>query len=443
MRPDFANFFRAGTLQKRLITFLTGSRLRRNLSTVAVGQIAAQLVVLAATPVLTRLYSPVDFALLTVFAGTLNLLLCVSTWRFEWSVPIARRESLAAGCITLGLLATVVVTVTGLGLYALGVQLPGEFTALSDERWLVVPLALAVTFGGIDALVQGWFTRSGDIRILAVARFFQAITNVLVGIFLWFLLGEGQGLIWALLAGSVVSLLVGLSHARGLSSSLAAINASTLAAAMRHFRSAATLSVASSIAQSVSTSLLPILLLFYHTPTEVGWFALANRLAIGPLGFVTQAVSQSFWAEAAQMIHDNPLQLRALYLKITRWLLLLALPLAALCTLGPLFVGPLLGRENWTGAGWVLAAMAPLVVGWVVATPLNHLLAHGRASWVLGWDVGRAIAIITTVAATAHCGLSFVVTILSMSLVALVCYGALIWLHLYSYANPARSHEPT
>ena len=394
-----------------------------------------------ATLLLSRLYTPADFASLAIFAGALALLLCVSTWRFEWSVPIARTELLAGDCVALGLLATAAVLATGLGLFAVGVRLPGEFAALPQDRWTLTLLMLGVAVSGSDALVQGWFIRTGDIRILAVARVLQAVTTALLGIALWFVMRDGQALIWALVAGSVASLTVGLAGGRALFSSVAAVRPATLAAAMRRFRSATTLSVASSIAQAASTSLLPLLLLVFHTPTEVGWFALANRLALGPLGFLTSAVGQSFWSEAAQKIHDDPVRLRALYLRISRWLLALALPLAALCAFGPVFVGPLLGRENWTGAGWVLAALAPMVVGYVVATPLNHLLAHGRADWVLAWDLGRALAIATAVAVCGQYGESFVLTILAMSIIGLLSHCVLIWLHLHSFAHPLRSGE--
>lgn len=415
-----------------------GSRLGRNMSAVALGQLIAQTIALVSTPILTRLFLPEDFALLAVFVGAVALATCVSTWRFEWAVPIARSASLAAACIALGLITTFLVPSIGASVLLLGAALPGEFSRLIDHTGTTALLGLAIFLVGADALLQGWLTRSGDIQILGVARVLQTLTTTALSILLWYETRDGHALVWGIVGGYLASILVVLSRTGGLWVHLSHLRISSLRRGLRRFGNMTSLSVASSINQTAVLHLLPVLLLMFHTPTEVGWFALVQRIAIGPVGFISAAVTQGFWSEASQLIHKDPARLRDLYLKITRLLALLALPLMVICALGPLFVGPLLGRQDWDGAGWVLTAIVPMIFGMVAVSPLNHLVAHDRAGWVLGWDFGRAIAIGAVTVLVASTQESFVLTILALSIVHLVSYLALVALHLRSFSSILR-----
>ena len=180
----------------------------------------------------------------------------------------------------------------------------------------------------------------------------------------------------------------------------------------------------------MSLAIAPLLLARHYGIAEVGYYALMQRLALGPIGMIGSAVSQSFWAEAAQLVRRDPVALDRLYRHSTRRLAVVALPLAVLALLGPLYIGPLFGSGQWNGAGWVLAASVPMLVGQVMVSPLSHLVVHRRQHWQTVWDVARVALLVATIEGAGYAGASMSVAVLALSIVMGAMYGVLMLLNL-------------
>ena len=82
-----------------------------------IGLIAAQLITLLWSPILTRLYSPASFALLSVFMASIGIFGNLACWKLEMSVVTREHEediwyvavlSLIAAVLTALLLTTII-----------------------------------------------------------------------------------------------------------------------------------------------------------------------------------------------------------------------------------------------------------------------------------------------------------------------------------------------
>ena len=224
----------------------------------------------------------------------------------------------------------------------------------------------------------------------------------------------------------------------------AAEQARRLAAAWRRFAGEAAWSTLASAANTASFAIVPLLLARHYSAAEVGWYALMQRVALGPVGVVGSAVSQSFWAEAATLVRQDVPALRQLYLRSLVRLGAVALPLALLALAGPWYVGPLFGAAQWQGAGLVLAVSAPMLVGAAVASPLSHLVIHRRQHWQALWDAARVLLLALVVEGMGRAGLGLVATLLAVSLVMAAMYAVLVVLNLRALrlALPAAAAAP-
>ena len=83
---------------------LTGSPFRRNMFVLVRANVATQTLLLLATPILTRLFSPEDFGIAGLFVISAALFGAVASWRFEWSIPSAVTREDAADLMMLSLL---------------------------------------------------------------------------------------------------------------------------------------------------------------------------------------------------------------------------------------------------------------------------------------------------------------------------------------------------
>lgn len=407
------------------------SRFARNVWQVASASVLAQALPLLAAPLLTRLYTPADFGALALFAAVLSLGLAVATGRVEWSVPNARSAGMAACLLVLGaallLLATAAV---GAVLSAGSSWLPGAWRALGPVGWL---LPLALLGAGAQQLLVAWHVRSGELAASGRARVAQSVANVAVSLAAAPLLSGLQGL-WGLAAGVVAGGWWGLRTlwrgAAGLGAVLRRVTRRRLAVAARRFRAEAGWSTVVSVANTASFAIVPLLLARHHSTAEVGLYALMQRVALGPVGVIGAAVSQSFWAEAARLVHSDKPALRRLYLVNTRRLAWLALPLALLALAGPWYVGPLFGAAQWAAAGAVLAASVPMLVGQVVVSPLSHLVVHRRQHWQALWDAARIVALAVAIEWAGRAGLGLVASVLVLSCVMAAMYVVLVALNL-------------
>jgi len=407
------------------------SRFARNVLQVTRANVLAQALPVLAAPLLTRLYAPADFGALAVFVSVLSVGLAVSTARFDWSVPSPRSSVLAAALLALGAGVLVVVTLaSALGWALRDAWLPASWAALGTAGWL---LPLALLGGGLQQLLQSWHVRGADLSALGRAKVTQSVANVGVSLAAAPALAAGAG-VWGLLAGVLAGAWVGLAtlwrHALGLRVALARLTPRRVRVAWRRFRAEAAWSTLASAVNTASFAIVPLLLARHYPVAEVGYYALMQRVALGPIGMVGAAVSQSFWAEAARLVRDDAPALSRLYRRSSIRLLWVALPIALLALSGPLYIGPLFGAEQWQAAGWVLAASVPMLVGQAAASPLSHLVIHRKQHWQAMWDVARVALLAVAIEALGRAGTGFAWTVLGLSLVMGGMYVVLVLLNL-------------
>lgn len=85
----------------RLERWLPRGSFVRNVAVLAGGTAAGQAIVVLASPVLTRLYTPEDFGVLAVYASLLCVLSTVATLRYELAIPLPKRDEDAAALVVL------------------------------------------------------------------------------------------------------------------------------------------------------------------------------------------------------------------------------------------------------------------------------------------------------------------------------------------------------
>lgn len=402
-------------------SFPARSRFARNVWQVARANVLAQALPVLAAPLLTRLYAPADFGELALFASWLGMALAVATARFDWSVPNARSRCGAASVLVLGAL---VLPLAAL-LCALALVIDGR----GGWFWLLVPSLLG---GGAQQLLVAWHVRGADLGRVGRAKVAQSVATVGLPLFAGPLVPAGHGA-WALVAGVVAGAWVGLGSlwraAADLQRALASLTRRRLAVAWRRFGPEAGWSTLVSLLNAASFAAVPLLLVRHYSVAEVGLYALVQRVALGPVGLVGAAVSQSFWAEAARLVRSDRPALVRLYFTSTRRLAWVALPLALLALAGPWYVGPLFGAERWAAAGAVLAASVPMLVGQVVVSPLSHLVIHRRQHWQALWDLARLALLALAVEAASRAGAPLAVAVLALSAVMAAMYAVLFGLN--------------
>ena len=104
---------------------LPKGRLRRAVVVLMTGSAFGQLLVLAASPLLTRLYTPEDFGVLGVFTALLMIFGIAVSLRYELAIPLAEDDARMVNLLALSLVLTLLVS----SLFGVSVWLWGDLVA--------------------------------------------------------------------------------------------------------------------------------------------------------------------------------------------------------------------------------------------------------------------------------------------------------------------------
>lgn len=394
---------------------------------------------LAASPILTRMYSPEAFAQLGILTTLQALLLSGMSARIEWSVPTAGSQNRAAALVAAALvtlLGTSVLLTAGAWIFM--DRIAAAFDLSDAVHLLLLALPLSTIAGGIQMVVHSWCVSTGKLRPVALSKFLQSA--VFVGV--------------ALIMGAFTSALIWLPFGFLIGHIVASIAILALSIDMvrrlrklrRRFMLAVVRSAGGEIMSSLGSSLLhnfafylPFLMIWvWYDETALGWFAFVFRIGTAPLGFLSAALAKSFWAEAADLAKRDPAHLRWFFLKTTRILAMVAVPFTLVCLAAPLYFAPIFGTE-WDGAGDIMAALTPMLVSLLVFSSTNHLIVYRRQHWQLWSDAVSVILFGGVFVTLAQAGTGVTLTLAVASCAFLASYGLRFWLHLH--ANRLWSEE--
>jgi len=367
---------------------------------------AAYGIVAAASPILTRLYTPADFGHFQIYVTVFSFLLIAAAWRLEVAVLLPKELRSGIAVAVLGLTAVAITSsVTAIAWAALTETglLRGPFDVIAHYGWI---LPVATAGGGATAVLMQWALREGDYRAVSIARVTQsttiAATQVATALVppvagAGLMLGDAAGRI----AGSA-TLLVRSWRAYG---ELARqVRVTELRHLLIRYWRFPVISSGSALLNTAG-NVLPTVFLAAFGPTPLGWFALVDRLIASPIALIGQQISQVYGAKAAKLAHDDPEGLRILFRDLSVKLAWTgALPFGGLALAGPWMFALVFG-ESWRPAGHYAQFLAVTqYIGFFVwpLMPTLNILEHQH--WQLAWDIARLALCAGLMAAAARFG---------------------------------------
>ena len=325
---------------------LLSSRFAKNVGILAGGTSVSQLLLILASPVLTRLYTPEDFGILAIYIAIVSIIVVVSGLRYELAIPLPEDEIQA---INLVVLAAFLVLLTSL-LTALLLIVSGEHLVqilkipeFYSYLWIIPIGILSI---GAYQVFNYWAIRKKDFKRVSKTRIIQSIATLAIQ-FLTFKL-SGLGLVIGNTAGQsfgVWSLSKDFIKKRLY---LSASKQGVLDCANR-YRNFPVFSTWSGFANVAGAQLPPLLFAAFYAPGIVGLYALAHRVMGAPMSFIGQAIGNVFLSEAPDHYRKNTLApfLLAVHKKLVYIILL---PVLVLVALGPGIFSFVFGEE-WKDAG--------------------------------------------------------------------------------------------
>lgn len=357
----------------RVVTNLRGDSFLSVAGVLVGGAASAQLIAVLALPLLTRLYSAEDFSVLAIYVAILTLIGSVVCMRLETAIPLPQDDDEALRLLILALLSVIGVTFV-LGLV---VTILGKSFAQSIGRSEIIPYMWLVPIGaammGTYSAFQYMAMRQKAFGLIARTRLTQALTGLgaQLGLGLLGLAPIGLLIGHALMSGAGVIVLATRAISRA---ALRAemITPSRLRGTLKTYKKFPQYSVAEELANNAGIQLPIVLIGIFLAGPEAGFLFMAMRVIGMPLAVVGGAVSQVYYANAAEFLREGRLAEETVRIvhRLSNWIVL---PLVFLGPFAPKLFHMAFGPE-WERAGTLLVWMLPWYVFRLISSPISMVM---------------------------------------------------------------------
>lgn len=400
------------------------NKLLKGILMITGGTALAQLLNVVLSPIITRLYSPQEYGMLTLYVAIIGMITIVGSLMYELAIPIAENDEVMINVIALSIIILVLIS----GLITFSLALVGDrvlllFNAEVLESYkLLIPIG--VFFTGLYTIFIQYAYRTKDFKSVGKTKVNQSISQGLIQIGFSFISSGPLGLIGGRIIGQSAGFItLGkplFVHKKHL---LKAVSVQGIVQCANRYVKFPIYLMPSQFLNTASSHIPVVLLGSLFGGEVVGLFGLANSMVNLPMTLVGKSVADVFYSEAASIGRTNPVQLKKLSVKIFKKLFLIGLvPLVTLLLFGPFLFSFVFGVE-WYWSGIFSRAIAIMVFARFIFTPVSKIyVVFERQKESLCLNILRVSLVLLTFIVSKFFELSPLITIFVYSLTMAVVY---------------------
>lgn len=382
------------------------SSILRGALSLGAGSAVGQLIVLAATPALTRIYSPEAYGSLGLVATISTLFFVGASGRYETAILLPRRVDTSRLLVQLALIlvaCTAVVTLVAVLMLRRTAAERFHDPSLIGLLWW---LPISVGAMGVGNVFDAWLVRHARFEGIAGARVSRSAATVATQLGVGLTAGRGFGLVAGQSVGQVAAAAVLWFVTRKLTRGYGRLRRTVrrVAVVAHRYRDFPRFGVPQAILDAGSQQLPVFVLGSMFGPGPVGLFWFTNRLLQLATELFGQSVRQVFHQQLAERVRSRRPVGRFFWQVTTSLCGFAAMPAAALVLFGPDLFSLVFGAEwfeageyaRWLALSWVVSMVIQPSIAMVFTLELQRgqlalevLLLIGR---VTGMLVGARLA---------------------------------------------------
>lgn len=350
------------------------SRFVRNVATLMTGSLVAQATTVLITPVLTRLFTPEAFGVLSLYVSIIGLLIVITTGKYEFALMIPESPGDAWNLAGVSMMMTVGVSLlAGVIVVFRGRQLASFLGSPSIAEYLTfIPLSLLLV--GFFNIFNLWLNRNQHYRQMAYSRVSQSLsrsgTNVSAGVMQY---GAG-GLVFGEIVGQAVGLLVlAVKVVKNAGSGLRDLDFAEMKRLAKQYRDFPTFDAFSALLDTFARNAPVFFLAKYYGVGVAGFYGLSMRVLGMPMNLLGRSFAQVYMQKIAEMCHDRAPIAPIIFKAAGRLLMLITGPIIVLLLFAP-FLFALFFGEQWREAGEFTQILSIAIGLRFIISPLMNVI---------------------------------------------------------------------
>ncbi|GKV66230.1 MULTISPECIES: lipopolysaccharide biosynthesis protein [unclassified Sporosarcina] len=312
------------------------------------GTLLAQIVTIAISPILTRIYTPEDFGIYGVYLSIVSLLIVFATGRYEFAINSVKTEEDAVSIYKIVNYLTVFVS----GFLLIVILMSGEtivrlLNLQIDPRLLIfVPFTILV-LGFLQSSTY-YLNRHKKFEVLSKSKIYQSIANAVSSLSAGFMSFGALGLVLANVVSVFSSQLY--QRLRGVRSLKVETTREQLIANLKKHKDYPLYNAPSAFFDTLALQAPVLILVRFFSESIVGFYSLTVRVLGLPLTLISTSISQVFLSQVSELNREGK-SYRGVIVKVAKYLALIGIfPLLGLMLLAPSLFSLVFGSE-WRLAG--------------------------------------------------------------------------------------------
>lgn len=357
------------------------SPLLKNLGALLSGNIVAQLISLGFLPLLGRVYGPTAFGYFAIFVACTALLSVVATLRYELAIVLPPEDidavHMRRASSKVLLIATCIITLVSIGVFAY------VLVVAKQQMWMIIFIGITVFLISEATIRYYWFARQKRFGLQSTGRMIQAaVTGGFQLILGLFLLPTAEGLVLGYFIGQLVVLLY-LWARDDLRRQPAEKNSLQERLLLSRYKRMPLVNGPNALIDAIRVNGINFIIAAVSSPSALGQFSMAWRVAQAPVGLIGGAVSQVFFPRLASARSG---ELTSIVKKAVIATAAVSVPIfVVLAAVSPWLTPWFLGSE-WHEAGQYIRALTPWLCLNVVTSPVSTVfIVTERQGTLLGF----------------------------------------------------------
>ncbi|MDP4266726.1 MAG: lipopolysaccharide biosynthesis protein [Bacteroidota bacterium] len=356
-----------------MIKFSLKSEFFKNVVTLITGTTIAQLIPIAISPLLTRLYAPDDFAVWGLYMSIVMIIISgVSTGNYEFAIVLPEEDRKALKLTELSIIAASAVSFILLLISILFNTQTGILLKNTNIcQWLYLIPFSVLTLSILNSFLY-WLNRCKSYKAMASNKIIKntgiSVANLGFGVSGF----TKYGLISGQILGDFIaafSLWRKINKNHKLFSEIKWKEYKLLGKEYKEFP---LLSMPTNLCNNLS-SYIPILLIsIWFSSTLTGFYYFSLKILSIPMAFIGNAVTQTFYQKFTEIISDKTHNPKIFLVKI--WFTLFAIgviPLTIIFFRGGDIFSFVFGSQ-WKDAGEIAAILSPMILITFISSPTSN-----------------------------------------------------------------------
>jgi len=335
-----------------------------NIATLMSGTLIAQVISLAFIPILTRLYTPAEFGLFSLFLTIISILGAVSSLKYDQAIMLPKNHKDAEALVFLSLIITLFITI----LSTIIIILFRDFfiNYFDGKEYIIWLVPLGTFLIGAVQIFTAFTSRKQHYKTIATARVANSISLISIQSFSRYLF-RLDGLILGKIVAEMVTLFILVTkQIKRQSLQLKSISKRRVKLNSKRYSNFPKYQSITVLFNAISQNLLILLLTSFYSVEVAGLYALSIRVLQAPVGLIGGSTREVYYQRASKMYSEGRNIFPIFYKTTISLLKIFIIPFFIVSLFGESLFAIIFGEE-WIESGII----AQILIFWILFLFIN------------------------------------------------------------------------